>query len=145
MSNAAIAPPLVGGGPIAPLPNVIGQDYGSAVEMLTRAGFQFAVRYVTQSTNNGKIIEQAPPAGQAPQNSTVTLMLSVSGEVPDTVGMTPVDAIQTLHAYGYAPGAWEYTTAVGADGKVIGTRPGAGTPLAPGSSVTVTVNGTPPP
>jgi beta-lactam-binding protein with PASTA domain len=72
-------------------------------------------------------------------------MLSVSGEVPDTVGLTPVAAIRTLHAYGYAPSGWEYTTSVGADGKVIGTKPEAGTPLTPGSRVTVTVNGTPPP
>jgi eukaryotic-like serine/threonine-protein kinase len=143
--QATAPPPLVGNGPIGTLPSVVGQDYDSAVQMLTQAGFQFTVRYVQQSTNNGKIVQQTPPAGDVSQGSTVTLMLSVSGEVPDTVGMTPVAAIQTLHAYGYAPGKWEWTTAVGADGKVIGTNPSAGTPLAPGSSVTVTVNGTPPP
>lgn len=73
------------------------------------------------------------------------VMLSVSGEVPDTVGMTPEDAIKTLRAYGYSVAGWEYTTTLGADGKVIGTQPSAGTQLSPGSSVTVTVNGTPPP
>ncbi|MBV9056517.1 MAG: PASTA domain-containing protein, partial [Candidatus Eremiobacteraeota bacterium] len=30
-------------------------------------------------------------------------------------------------------------------GKVVGTDPAAGTSLAPGSSLSVTVNGTPPP
>jgi serine/threonine protein kinase len=143
--QATSPPPLVGNGPIGTLPNVVGQDYDSAVQTLTQAGFQFAVRYVQQSTNNGKIVEQSPPAGDVSQGSSVTLMLSVSGEVPDTVGMTPVAAIQTLHAYGYAPGKWEWTTTVGADGKVIGTKPSAGEPLTPGSRVTVTVNGTPPP
>lgn len=132
-------------GPAVSLPNVIGQDYDSARQMLTQAGFQIAVRYVAQSANNGTIVEQTPPAGQVPQGSTVIVMLSVSGEVPDTVGMSPVDAIKMLRGYGYSVGRWEYTTTVGAGGKVIGTDPGAGTALAPGSSVTVTVNGTPQP
>jgi len=79
------------------------------------------------------------------QGATVIVMLSVSGEVPDTVGMTPDDASRTLRGYGYSVGRWEYTTAVGAGGKVIGTEPAAGTALAPGSSVTVIVNGPPQP
>ena len=61
----------------------------------------------------------------------MTITLSVSGEVPDTVGMTPVDALKTLEAYGYAVSRWEYTTTVGAGGKVVGTVPGAGTALPP--------------
>jgi len=132
-------------GPTATLPNVVGQDYDSARQMLTQAGFQFAVRYVQQSANNGTIVSQTPPAGEVEQGATVIVMLSVSGEVPDTVGMTAEDAIKTLHAYGYSVARWEYTTSVGAGGKVIGTDPSAGTPLTPGSSVAVTVNGTPPP
>jgi len=95
--------------------------------------------------DDGKIVEQTPPAGVIPQGSTVMLMLSVSGEVPDTVGTTPDDAAKLLQAYGYSVARREYTTAVGADGKVVGTEPGAGTRLAPGSAVTLTVNGTPPP
>ncbi|HMF27833.1 MAG TPA: PASTA domain-containing protein, partial [Candidatus Cybelea sp.] len=139
-------PPTPGeNAPIVNLPNVVGQDYDSARQMLTRAGFQIAVRFVQQSANNGTIIEQTPPAGQVPQGETVIVMLSVSGEVPDTVGMTPVDAIKTLRAYGYSVAQWQYTTTVGAGGKVIGTQPTAGTALPPGSSVAVTVNGTPPP
>ena len=59
--------------------------------------------------------------------------------------MTPEAAKNLLAGYGYSVARWQYTTSLGADGKVIGTEPGAGTALAPGSSVTVTVNGTPPP
>ncbi len=134
-----------GNAPIVSLPNIVGQDYDSARQMLTQAGFQFAVRFVQQSANNGTIVGQTPPAGQVPQGSTVIVMLSVSGEVPDTVGMTAEDAIKTLRAYGYSVARWQYTTNLGADGKVIGTEPSAGTALAPGSSVSVTINGTPPP
>jgi eukaryotic-like serine/threonine-protein kinase len=143
---AVAAPPPEGpSGPIVGLPNVVGQDFDSARQTLTQAGFQFAVRYVEQTTNNGTVVSQTPPAGQVPQGQTVIINLSVSGEVPDTVGMTPEDAIKTLRAYGYSVGGWQWTTSVGADGKVIGTEPSAGTALAPGSSVTVTVNGTPRP
>jgi eukaryotic-like serine/threonine-protein kinase len=138
-------PPLDQNAPPATLPSVVGQDYDSARRILTQAGFEIAVRFVQQSANNGTIVDQTPPGGQVPQGSTVMVMLSVSGEVPDTVGMTPEDAIKILSAFGYSVGHWEWTTTVGAGGKVIGTTPTAGTALAPGSSVGVTVNGTPPP
>ncbi|MBV9233042.1 MAG: Stk1 family PASTA domain-containing Ser/Thr kinase [Candidatus Eremiobacteraeota bacterium] len=132
-------------GPVVTLPNLIGQDYASARAMLAQAGFNIAVRYAQQGVNNGTIVAQAPSAGPQPQGTTVTITLSVSGEVPDTVGMTPTDAIAVLRAYGYSVSRWEYTTGVGAGGRVVGTDPGAGSALAPGSSVTLTVNGTPPP
>ncbi len=137
------APPAAEGpnSPSVTLPNVVGQDLDSARQTLTQSGFQYSVRYVTQSSNNGTIVSQTPPAGAVPQGETVMLSLSVSGEVPDTGGMTPADATKTLHAYGYSVARSEYTTAVGADGKVVGTQPSAGTPLAPGSSVTLTING----
>lgn len=146
-TNGPVAAPISNNntGPSVNLPNVIGYDYATAQATLTQAGFQTAVRYTLQSAGNGDIVAQTPPAGQAPQGSTVTITLSVSGEVPDTGGMTVADAIATLRAYGYSVARWEYTTSVGAGGKVIGTAPPPGTALAPGSAVTVTVNGTPPP
>jgi eukaryotic-like serine/threonine-protein kinase len=141
--SAAPTPPP---GPNAvTLPNVVGQDYDSARQMLTQAGLPFAVRYAQQSSNNGTIVAQDPSPGDVAAGTTVTITLSVSGEVPDTVGMAPLDAMRTLRAYGYSVLRWEYTTSAGADGKVIGTQPSAGTSLPPGSSVSVTVNGTPPP
>jgi beta-lactam-binding protein with PASTA domain/tRNA A-37 threonylcarbamoyl transferase component Bud32 len=142
-SGPLAVPP--GNGPAVNLPNVVGEDYAAARATLTQSGFQIAIRYAQQSTNNGTIVGQTPSAGEQPQGTTVTITLSVSGEVPDTGGMTPVDALKTLEAYGYTVSRWEYTTTVGAGGKVVGTVPGAGTALPPESSVTVTVNGTPPP
>ncbi len=142
MPNAA--PTLAPNGPLANLPNVVGEDYGSAQAALSQAGFQVSVRYVQQTGNNGKVVEQTPPAGSVAAGSTVILMLSVSGEVPDTEGLMPDDATALLQSYGYSVARREYTTTVGAGGKVVGTEPGAGTNLTPGSSVTLTVNGTPP-
>ncbi len=137
--------PPAGSGPLAGLPNVAGLEYTAAIAALTAAGFQYSVRYVQQSTNNGTVVAQEPPPGQSPQGTTIVITLSVPGEVPDTNGMYKAEAIKTLSAAGYSVGKWEYTTSLGADGKVVGTVPAAGTALAPGSPVGVTVNGTPPP
>jgi eukaryotic-like serine/threonine-protein kinase len=141
--NAAATP--AGNGPIASLPSVVGEDYDSARAALTQAGFQIAIQYAQQSTNNGTIVGETPSSGDLAQGSTVTLILSVSGEVPDTVGLTPVAATKLLRSYGYSVGTTQFTTSVGADGKVIETEPGAGSALGPGSSVTLVVNGTPAP
>jgi serine/threonine-protein kinase len=137
------APPA-GTGPLVSLPSVAGLEYTAALQALIAAGFQYSVRYVQQSTNNGKILAQDPPPGQSPQGTTVEVTLSVPGEVPDTNGMYKAEAIKTLSENGYSVAKWEYTTTAGADGKVVGTDPPAGTTLAPGSSVSVTVNGTSP-
>ena len=138
-------PAQPGNGPVVTLPNLIGDDYATARATLAQAGFDIAVRYAQQSVNNGTIVAQSPSPGPQAQGITVTITLSVSGEVPDTGGMTPTDAIAVLRSYGYSVSRWEYTTSVGAGGKVVGTDPAAGTSLAPGSSLSVTVNGTPPP
>ncbi len=132
-------------GPVAQLPSVVGDDYATARQALTQSGFQIAVRFAQQSTNNGTIVAQSPSAGPQAQGSTVTITLSVSGEVPDTVGLSQFDAMKLLQEYGYSISHSEYTTSVGAGGKVVGTEPPAGTSVPPGSSVTLTVNGTPPP
>lgn len=132
-------------GPMVSLPSVLGMDYDAALQALTQAGFQYTVRYAQQSTNNGTIVAQDPSEGQTAQGTNVAITLSVSGQVPDTDGLSKSDALKTLARYGYSVSQWEYTTQVGADGKVVGTDPSAGTALAPGSTVRITVNGTPPP
>jgi beta-lactam-binding protein with PASTA domain/tRNA A-37 threonylcarbamoyl transferase component Bud32 len=133
------------GGPMVDLPNVVSLGYAAAQAALNQAGFQSSTQYVVQTTNNGTIVAQDPQPGQSSQGARVTITLSVSGEVPDTDGMTKADAVKTLSSDGYGVSKWEYTTSAGAGGKVVGTTPTAGTALAPGSSVSVTVNGTPPP
>jgi eukaryotic-like serine/threonine-protein kinase len=141
-SGGGILTPATTGAATTPVPALVGQDYASAAAALTSAGFVPRVVYAQQSTNNGSVVLQDPAANAAAvPGSTVTVTVSVSGEVPDTVGMTADAATRRLAAYGYAVSKIEYTTAVGAGGKVVGTVPEAGTDLAPGSSVTLTVNG----
>jgi beta-lactam-binding protein with PASTA domain len=70
------------------------------------------------------------------------LTLSVNGQVPDTEGETLQEAQDTLAADGYQVGKIQYTTSEGANGHVIRTDPAVGESLAPGSTVTLIVNGT---
>ncbi len=127
------------------VPNVVNDKYGDAVAAINGAGFTAAVKYSVQPSANGTIVDQDPAAGaQLASGATVTITQSVSGEVPDTEGMTIADAQATLLQYGYRASKITYTTAEGADGKVVRTDPGAGTQLDPGSFVTLVVNGAAP-
>jgi serine/threonine-protein kinase len=123
------------------VPDVTNADYASAISTLTGAGFRVAVRYSKQAAANGKIVDEDPRSGALPSGSTVTVTLSVPGEVPDTEGMTLDGAKAALEANGYTIGDVQYTTVEGAGGRVVRTQPEVGTVLNPGSSVTVVVNG----
>ncbi|MHB8146140.1 MAG: Stk1 family PASTA domain-containing Ser/Thr kinase [Vulcanimicrobiaceae bacterium] len=124
------------------VPDVGSVPYKQAIRTLTGAGFRVAVQFTIQSAANGTIVAQAPaPGSQAMQGSTVGVTLSVPGEVPDTEGMTIGQAHDALAAAGYSIGTMTYTSIEGANGHVVRTEPEVGTNLAPGSSVTLIVNG----
>jgi len=141
-SNASNAAP---GAPAIGVPSLVGEPYQQAINALGSAGLTAGVRYQVQSTSDGSILAQDPPAGsQVAQGATVTVTLAVDGAVPDTEGMTVDSARGTLFADGYSAPRIQYTTKVGAGGRVVGTDPEAGSPLPPGSPVTLIVNGTGP-
>ena len=124
------------------VPSVQGSPYKLAIRALTGDGFRVAVQFTVQSAANGTIVAQSPdPQTQAMQGSTVSVTLSVPGEVPDTEGMTIDQAHDALAAAGYSIGTMTYTSIEGANGHVVRTEPEVGTNLAPGSSVTLIVNG----
>jgi eukaryotic-like serine/threonine-protein kinase len=127
------------------VPAVTNQQYQAAINALGSAGFTTAVHYQVQADLNGTIVAQDPgPGAQVPSGSTVNVTLSVSGEVPDTNGMSVAEATATLMADGYAIGHTQYTATAGAGGRVVGTDPQVGTSFPPGTPVTLVVNGTPP-
>lgn len=133
---------VVNPGATAAVPSVVDKEYQDAVSTLNGAGFTVAVKYSVRLDRNGIVVDQDPPAGSpAAASSTVTITLSVNGEVPDTEGMALQDATTTLLKYGYRVGRIEYTSTEGADGKVVRTDPAVGTNLAPGTGVTLVVNG----
>jgi len=125
------------------VPSLVGAAYAQAVSQLQQLGLQVAVTFSTQAAGNGTILAQDTAAGtRVESGKRVTLTLSVNGEVPDTEGDSLSDAQTTLEADGYRVGNIQYTTSEGANGRVIGTDPSAGTNLTPGSTVTLVVNGT---
>ena len=125
------------------VPSLVGVAYTQAVTQLQQLGLQPAITFSTQSDRNGTIVSQdTPPGSQASSGRRVTLTLSVNGQVPDTEGETLQEAQDTLAADGYQVGKIQYTTSEGANGHVIRTDPAVGESLAPGSTVTLIVNGT---
>lgn len=135
------------GGGLTNVPNLIGSDLGSALQQVKAAGFSAAVSYLVEpgSPNNGQVIGEDPSQGTpAEKGSTIRITLSVSGEVPDTNGMTLDQAKAQLADYGYSIGNVTPTTE-GAGGRVVRTEPEAGTKLAPGSPVNIYVNNSNPP
>jgi eukaryotic-like serine/threonine-protein kinase len=130
------------GVPTVAVPSVIGQPYQAAIDAVTGAGFRAAVQYQILATSNGNVVAEDPAgATQLAQGSTVTVTLSVPGEVPDTDGLGVAKAKAALASAGYGVGRIQYTTAAGAEGRVVGTEPAVGTTLSPGSTVTLIVNG----
>ncbi|HEY5340354.1 MAG TPA: PASTA domain-containing protein, partial [Candidatus Aquilonibacter sp.] len=127
------------------VPSVVAAQYGAAVSALQRLGLRPRVGFSVQTDKNGTIVDQDPAAGtQVAPGAIVTLTESVNGEVPDTEGDTVTAAEQALAAHGYQVAKIQYTTSEGADGVVVRTDPFVGTTLAPGSSVTLIVNGSGP-
>ncbi len=135
------------GGGLTNVPNLIGSDVVSALQQAKAAGFVTALKYSIEpgSPNNGQVIGEDPQQGTpAEKGSTLQMTLSVSGEVPDTNGMTLEQAKAQLADYGYSIGNITPTTQ-GAGGRVVRTEPEAGTNLAPGLPVHIYVNNSNPP
>lgn len=124
------------------IPNLVNMKYADAIAQLNGGGFSPALKFSVQAENNGLIVAQDPaPGTQGLSGAMVTVTLSVSGEVPDTEGLSLADAQTALLQNGYRIDKVQYTTSEGADGKVVRTHPEVGTSLAPGSFVTLMVNG----
>ena len=129
----------------ASVPSVSTLSYKDAIANLQLAGFKPIVQYSIgpDASVNGTIIQQMPdPGTQLQRGSQVTILLSVSGEVPDTQGMSPADAKDTLEAAGYTLGRTIYVPD-GADGRVVRTDPPAGTKRQQGQPVALYVNNAP--
>ena len=127
----------------AAVPDVRGRPYADALTTLKGASLTWTVVYNVQKSGNGTIVGEEPAPG-TPSTGSVTLTLSVPGEVPDVQNTTIDQARAILESNGYLIKGFEYTTIEGADGNVVRTVPEAGTGLTPGSSVTLVVNGTQP-
>jgi hypothetical protein len=128
-------------GPTTTVPDVTGVDQGSVAGHLARAGLTMGT--VTRAANPvaaGHVIAQnSPPGTIEPAGSPVDLTISLGAvTVPDLKGDTATQAISELTAVGLATHI-EHRAQCADPGLVIDQTPSAGTSVAPGSTVTITI------
>jgi hypothetical protein len=127
--------------PTTTVPRVIGVDQGSVAGHL--AGSGLAMGTVTRVANPvaaGHVIAQnSPPGTIEPAGSPVDLTISLGAvAVPDLESLPAGQAISALHAVGLAAHI-QYRAQCVDLGLVIDQTPSAGTSVAPGSTVTITI------
>jgi len=134
------------------VPAVVGQTQGAAVTQLTTLGLKPQLKNVPSTQPVGQVIAQNPaPAAKVDKGSTMTLNVS-SGSgggttttaaqipVPGVIGQDQASASSAIRQAGLKPlVAFRNTTDQTQDGNVIAEQPAAGTSVARGSSVTISV------
>jgi beta-lactam-binding protein with PASTA domain len=128
------------------VPSVMGLPLSEAQTVLENAGLEpgDAETVSHPSAPRGTVVWQAPPPDVAVPEGTA-IALSVSGgpqrvPVPDLTGYDAPLARDLLEAAGLAIGRVDSTQAPVPKGVVVNSRPPAGTPLMPGSDVTLVVS-----
>jgi serine/threonine-protein kinase len=132
----------------AAVPNVVGQSSENATTLLTTAGFKVAkLEQPSDQVPANIVVSSDPAAGAKTQKgSTVTITVSTGAQkvaVPNVVGQDQATAANTLGQAGFSTKVVSQASDTVPSGKVIKTDPGAGTELAKGSTVNVTVSSGP--
>lgn len=136
-------------GPVATVPDVVGEDEEAAIDVVQGAGYEAEVEAVdAEDVEPGVVVEQDPAAGtEAPTGSLVTL--HVAGEpdgavVPDVVGLSEAEARATVEEAGLElVGVSEEEAADVPAGVVLRSEPAGGTTVEPGSGVALVVSSGP--
>jgi eukaryotic-like serine/threonine-protein kinase len=127
------------------VPDVTGQDVGTATSTLQQAGFTVGQQPQQSNQAAGTVINQSPAGNsQAAQGSKVTLTVS-SGPaqitVPDVVGEDQATAANRLGSAGLSLGnVTNQPSATVPNGTVISTSPSAGTKVNSGTAVSLVVS-----
>ncbi len=130
------------------IPDVTGLSEDDGFAQLGQAGF--AVRTVSEpssSVSKGNVTRTDPPAGTlAARGSTVRMFVSTgnpSVSVPNVIGQTEAEARSALSAKGLSASTITQVDPAN-EGKVIAQTPSGGSPVNPGSNVTLTIGGAAP-
>ena len=127
------------------VPNVVGQTRSSATATLNNAGFYVTVDTQYSSTvAEGTVISQSPTSGQKLKaEGTVNIVVSKGSEtaqVPSVVGQSEGAATTTLTNEGFQVTTEYQASSSVSSGCVISQTPTAGTSLAPGKTVHLTIS-----
>jgi serine/threonine-protein kinase len=134
--------------PTITMPNVVGQTRESAAALLTKASLVPNFVEADSDQPPGTVISSDPAGGaQVPKNAdgtrpavTVTVAREPAVPVPDVAGQDPFAAAATLGGASFQVQTVQTPSDTVPNGRVIGTDPGAGTPLPRGSAVKLLVS-----
>lgn len=125
------------------VPQLVGTTYTDGADV--GDDFRVSVTYIYSDQPARQILEQAPEAGARRKKAPIELHLTVSmgkpiHRVPELTGLTRREAELALRENGLTP-----ATAEASDGRVLYTRPAAGTRLEAGETVTLYLSPEQPP
>jgi beta-lactam-binding protein with PASTA domain len=134
--------------PVTDVPDVVGQTEAEATSAITGAGLVAgSSEEPSEDVELGTVISQNPAAGtEVADGSTVNIVVSTGPEppalvpVPDVVGQDVTDATATLEAEGFVVEVTEEESETVEADIVIGSNPSAGTEVAEGTTVVLTVS-----
>ena len=135
------------GPPKTSVPDIVGMNYGDAVQALNEVNLQATKHEVFSQKPVGKVISQDPPAGEQVVDG-AEIVLDVSRgvkqvAVPSVVGMSEDDATTTLQQAGFEVSSTDAPSDSTPEGIVSGQSPDGGTQATKGSTVTITVSSGP--
>ncbi|MDN4472396.1 Stk1 family PASTA domain-containing Ser/Thr kinase [Demequina zhanjiangensis] len=126
------------------LVDLVGDTVEAARENISAAGLNAIVQTTeTDEAEPGTVLSQTPGAGLVPVNSDVTIEVAAepsTREVTNVVGQSQVQATSALQAAGFNVTASEANSDTVPSGTVISQNPSAGTVVAPGTTVNITVS-----
>ena len=131
----------------ATVPTVVEMAQADAQTSITAAGFKVGSVTTTQTVEKsevGKVVAQTPAGGgQAKVGSAIDIVVSggqVLINVPDVVGMKQADAEAAITAAGLKPLVADGNSADVPVGNVMAQGPVAGSDVAPGTEVRLTIS-----
>ncbi len=125
-------------------------DVNTAEGILTQAGLQFTVKNTPNNAQQGQVLSADPASGTTiNKGATVTLTVSSGPNtvtVPSVAGLSQTAAANLIGNRGLTlSGTTNQSSTQYGAGVVIGSDPGAGASVNPGSGVTLIVSTGPPP
>jgi serine/threonine-protein kinase len=141
-------------GPVqATVPNVVGMSLSQATSALNAAGFKANPSYTDSTAPKDQVISQNPaPGSMEAKGTSVTVRVSNGPPevtVPDVVGYTSQQAVQTLEAAGFQVVQQTISTGADQDNIVQSQNPPGNSQALKGATVTIVVGqhspGPPPP